>query len=785
MPYTITTKDGIAVDGIPDDVAKDDQRLKDLVNKLRAAGTKAGTFADTTVTPPTETTAPMTPMPVASSPMSRTEILGAAEVQPVTTPPQPSAGATTLGGFVKDAFGSVGKLRTVLEPVDTAIASVLPSQTDMDVATRGVVGGLASPVTILPDVSATIHNLLFPSDTKQSLMGTELQNVLSKLGVKEAETKAQQIMQVGVQAMTAGAANILTGSAMKAAPGVIGKVGEALAAQPVQQLVGGALGGTASESAAALGAPTWAQFVAGLVGGAVGAGAAGIRKVPSPKGPYSEAEDIGVTLMTSDVRPPKTMPGKLVQTAGELLGTSGKRQRQQVERVAAVKDMVRRYDAEDLGVSSDAVAQDLLTKRSADLDKWVTAKTEVIDKLSNSDPVVSKIKGQDQTRSERINDLATMEMNKYIKPAQQKELNRLREEVKIANVVPMSATNKKIDETIAYLNKLSPDMNAPVIKTLTLWKEALKNQDLVNIETLRKQVGDAFASPELASVRSTGEKALASIYPAVKEDMSNYIKAYGGEADLTKWEVANKELSKMADELDLSVLKRVLNKGEATPELIRSLLFNKDKSTVQTLYNGLSDKGQAAARAAIIAKAVVAGTNEAGEISPDKFTSAVAKLGAQTGVFFKGEDLKVLTGLKRVLDYTARAGVPQTKPPTGLKATLMLPVSAAALASIFGGGMKGFALTVGAGATIGGMARVYESKAVRDLLSKLPMLKQGSPEEAHLLKRILAAAQAVTASSSMRATQDNKTSPIFTATESDPSPHWHLPGSETELTVAQ
>jgi hypothetical protein len=115
----------------------------------------------------------------------------------------------------------------------------------------------------------------------------------------------------------------------------------------------------------------------------------------------------------------------------------------------------------------------------------------------------------------------------------------------------------------------------------------------------------------------------------------------------------------------------------------------------------------------------------------------------------------------------------------------MLPVSAAALASIFGGGMKGFALTVGAGATIGGMARVYESKAVRDLLSKLPMLKQGSPEEAHLLKRILAAAQAVTASSSMRATQDNKTSPIFTATESDPSPHWHLPGSETELTVAQ
>lgn len=627
-------------------------------------------------------------------------------------------------------------------------AASIPS--NLGAAARGVVGGLAAPVTVIADPLTHLINLLLPEKYKQLPPSAGLQTLLTDAGVPNAQTEAQKIMEAAVGGLAGGAGNVLVGSALKAVPGVVGRVGEALVAQPSAQLTGGATGGAASESAAALGAPPAIQAAAGLAGGAIGGGLGNTEAVASPVGPVREAVAVGVPLMTSDVRPPTTGLGKWVQTVSEIIGTGTVRQKQQLKREAALQDFVHTYGADDLNAASGTVMQDLLDKRSADLNRWTTAKDEVLQKLSNP-PVDGETFGR--TPQERINDLATLEANRVITPAQQVELNQLRANPS-KRVVPMTSTNVKIDEAVAYLTSLKTDAVKPAIKALTDWKQALQGQDLANVETLRKQIGEVFVAlrPD-TNVPTASETVLASIYgkkdangipvDGLLKDMTDYIKANGGQADLDKWLVANKNLASMMHELDLRVLKTTLDKGEVTPEQVQNMLFSKDQSTVAALYRNLTPKGQAAARAAVIAKAAVDKTGA--EVSPDKFVDNVKKLSTQVGVTFSGDDLKALDGLVRVFEYTKRAGVQQAAPPTGLKGALMLPVSAAALTSIFGGGLKGFTGAVGAGLAVGGAARVYESKAVRDLLTKLPTLKAGSDAEQAVLKAIVVRAQTLNA----------------------------------------
>lgn len=304
--------------------------------------------------------------------------------------------------------------------------------------------------------------------------------------------------------------------------------------------------------------------------------------------------------------------------------------------------------------------------------------------------------------------------------------------------VPMTNTIKRIDDSIQYLGQLKTAQVNPAIKVLEDYKEAFQGQDLRNVETLRKQLGDAFKAPELTTLRSTTDKVITNIYGAVKADMADYIEKTGGQKALTQWATANKELSKMMEELDLSVLENMLKRGEATPEVVSNMLFSRKRSDVAALYRNLTPDGQASARSAILAKAA----EKAGEdLSPDKFANEVKRLGTQTGVFFTGDELKQVEGLVRVLDATKRASQASVMPATGIQA--VIPAGAAALASYFGKGLTGFVASMGAMAGAGGMARLYESKAVRNLLMKLPAVKKGGPEETALFKRLLEAAQAV------------------------------------------
>ena len=119
-----------------------------------------------------------------------------------------------------------------------------------------------------------------------TLLGTQfdtpsmaLENLLTSIGVPEAKTAAERVLQTTAGAVGGGAGMIGLGRGLMAqAPGAartaMTGIGEILAGQPTAQLVGSATGGAAQQITAEAGGGPLAQLAAGLVGGVGGTAAA-------------------------------------------------------------------------------------------------------------------------------------------------------------------------------------------------------------------------------------------------------------------------------------------------------------------------------------------------------------------------------------------------------------------------------------------------------------------------------------------------------------------------------
>lgn len=429
----------------------------------------------------------------------------------------------------------------------------------------------------------------------------------------------------------------------------------------------------------------------------------------APKEVVADAKQANIPVLTSDVRPPRTFIGNAVRATGEripFIGTGPVRAAQQAARIDAIKSVAQDYGAatgdELANPAIDSVAKDLATRRGAELDRLTAAKTSVIEK--------------------------------------------------VPGVVPVPSTLSAIDQQIGKLQAVGTDAANAVIGKLQNWRQAVQaGKNLPTIELIRKEMGDAFKDPNLAAIRSTGEKALTAIYGPLREDMGNFIKANGKQGDFAKWQNANDALSGMAGELKVNSLKRVLNTAETTPENVSSLLFSNNPSDVRRLYAGLSPLGRSKAQAAILQKAV---ENSGGleNLSPDKFASQMTRLAKSVGVVFQGDDLARIEGLTRVLKTTQRAAQAAVAPPTGVQ---NVPIAMA-------GGLTallGLPKAIAAAGGIGGLARAYESAPVRNLLLKIGQSKAGSVQEGQLMKRLGTAVAAVAGnqarSTSIGALNDN------------------------------
>ena len=527
----------------------------------------------------------------------------------------------------------------------------------------------------------------------------KLNELMTRAGVAEPTTAIERLFQSAAGSAADVATGVGAGQAlMKSAAPVAQAAGAMLAEQPAAQLAGGVGSGLAAQAASELGLGAAGQAAAALIGGMAGSRAARTQVIPAAQANaaeralVTEAEKVGVPLMTSDVAPPRTFAGKAAQALGErvpVVGTGPVRQAQQEARISAVRDVLNDFGASSAAQASDAVMVDLQATRGGSLSKYASQKTDVINRLSQ------------------------------------------------AGTVPVPGAIAAIDQQIGKLTALKTKELRPVIERLEDWKQSIQGQNLTNIEDLRKQLGEAFKAPELASVRSTGEKALSSIYGALRDDMGAFIRDNGQPQDIAKWTDANKKLASMAGELKNGALKSALEKGTETPEAIRGILFSSKPSDVRLLYRNLSDAGRENAKAALLAHAAEkATTNDV--LSVERFVSQVDKLGPQFGVFFKGDDKRRIEGLTRVLGATRRAAEAGVMTNTGQQA--VPAATALAAGQVSGSALGGAAALGGAGL----MARLYESPMVRNLLLRIPSTKVGSPEEAAILKRISGAMTART-----------------------------------------
>jgi hypothetical protein len=560
----------------------------------------------------------------------------------------------------------------------------------------GALKGFGEAASMIGDpVQRLVNSILGKNDM---LPSEALPIFLERIGDPDPQSHSEEILKSigegigGTAAMTAaGGLPMLAGGA-----GATGTktLGQAAIKEGVKQAAGGAAYGASKEVAEQAGAAPLVQEAIGMGASVFGSGVAGMRPKALPKAPLQEAENIGVRIATSDIRAPKTFAGKWLQGLGEkipIFGTGSYRKAQAAERIAAVDDLVRSYGADEMRDFSTDIMKDVLETRSDKIAILGTKKSNIIKKLSAEG----------------------------------------------SGIVPMTKTIGKIDETVARLKGLNNKEVQGAIDILEDWRKSIQGQNLENIEDLRGIIGAAFKKPELASSRSIVDKSLSGIYDSVRSDMGEYIRRNGGQADFSEWKKANDALSATIDELKIPTLKAVLKKGTSTPEQVNKLLFSSNKSDVKALYRNLSPDGRSSARAAIIAKAYKDSGGEV--ISPNRFVKNVKDMGEQVGVFFTGDDLAQLEGLQKVMDYTRRAEQAAVSPATGVQN--VIPVSAAALASYFGGGMEGFVGAMSAGAGIGGALRVYESKPVRTILAKLPQLAPGSAAEKNAMEQLLIAAQ--------------------------------------------
>ncbi len=558
----------------------------------------------------------------------------------------------------------------------------------------GIVGLAADPFA---DATRRVINLALEDKIPQSSFRGLIKGFLDDAGVPEPETTLEKIVSSVNEAVVGGGGTIGLGRKLvtEGAEFVTKEVGSALAAAPTTQLAATATGELAAQGVREAGGGPLLQFGANLAAGGVTTGI-GSKIGGTPTAPSQAADDIAlgkefdVPVLTSDVRPAETFAAKTGQTIGErvpVVGTGPVRVAQQEKRVEAIKDVLIEFGADDVAKLSDDVMGDLVKTRGDAIQKFSGAKTEIIDRLD--DP---------------------------------------------ASAVPVERTLKTIDEEITQLKGLKTEELAPAIKILEDWRNAVQGQGIKNLEALRRQIGETFASPDLVSVKGSTQKALNNIYGSVRADMGEFILNTGGPADHKKWQVANQKLSEMMGELSKTALKSALNKGTVTPEAVKGLLFSKKPSDIKSLHKNLSPKGRATARAAILSE-IASKSMTGGIISPAKFITQLGKHKAQFDVFFQGDKGIQIDGLKRILQVTERASVSGVAPPTGVQNTI--PILGVILTDLVGSMGAAFASATG----VGGAARLYESKAVRDALTHLSRTKVTSKGEAVAVKRIIAAAQ--------------------------------------------
>jgi len=391
---------------------------------------------------------------------------------------------------------------------------------------------------------------------------------------------------------------------------------------------------------------------------------------PEVQKTIANAENAGITPMTSDVLPPSNAFTRGLMQGGEgaFLGTGAKRGEQYAARSKLVSDYLNKF--------GEYNPDDVVKSLHSGLGGKRTQAGGVLDDITNrmgSSPVEN------------------------------------------ANSI------KAIDTGISRLERLGTSADQHLLNTLRNLKGEISTTGL-DFDLLKQHrtafrsnvQGDAMVFPDRA--KSTTNM----IENAMSRDLRNSVEATLGPSDAAKYIKANSDYSHIYNKALNKRISGVLNraKNEATPELINSVVFSRNASDIKRIWPELNESGKDAMRAAYISKIA-----EKTGGSPAKFLTEVAKLKKQAGgevynVVFRGQHLKELEALNDVLRLTSRADSANVVTQTGQ--ALANPIRIGNAIPTLGASLAGEA-------GYGVMMRVYESRPVRNALLRLAHTKAGTP----------------------------------------------------------
>ncbi|EOC0414965.1 lytic transglycosylase domain-containing protein [Cronobacter dublinensis] len=391
------------------------------------------------------------------------------------------------------------------------------------------------------------------------------------------------------------------------------------------------------------------------------------------------AEQNNVPLTTTDVIPPTSRVGRAAQTTAEnipFVGTSGMRAAQQESRSQLVQNFANKF-----GDYNPA---------------------EVVNSLK------SKTSGIKQAAGRRLEQVQSAMSGVSIQP---------------------SRAIQQIDDEVARLQKLGGVADNDTISKLQAYRDELAkgNVDLEQLSNLRSQFRmDVKGERPVMPTRS--DAAVQRVYRAMTGDIDSAIGQSLGNDVLRRYRQANAVYADEASKLQNTRLRNVLMKGDLTPEVVNNMLFSKNKSEIQSLYNSVGQTGRVQMRNGIIGKAM-----EKSGGSPDQFLRQLNIMSNQTGIAFKGEDAAYIRGLKNYLESTKQAARAGVSTPTGQQAVPL----------IMGFGAAANPTAAAAGVSYGLIARMYESKAVRNAMLRLANTPPGSSAFEKAAANVAAAIKAV------------------------------------------
>lgn len=416
------------------------------------------------------------------------------------------------------------------------------------------------------------------------------------------------------------------------------------------------------------GSPAFATFVNIIpdiiaeVGGAGIARGAATRSALSPVTSQAKRSAIsaidsadsatGIKQLTSDILPPETRLGKLLQSQGELVA-GFQRKGQQAQRVRAIENLANNYDVID-GVGFES---------------------KIVTGLKNSVAESKKAIG-------KLYDESTAKLDKL-------------------GAVPLTKTKKLAQSVIDRETSKGTLANQSVIDDMQSLLDAPNDLSFELVKEIRSGVGSNLEKVNRgAPVQGNADAGLLKrVYGQLSNDMADFAKNTDPKL-AASWKKANDVVSDFATSSNKRGAKAIIRSGDATPEIVDSLLFSGKNSDVEFLASNLDKSGKQAAKQRILQKVLEKSSIDGDDINPNKFLTQLNKNRNQIGKIFEPEERKAIFALRDQLAKTKRAQDASVATPTGQQLTI-----GAALAlpqALLPGVAQGF----------------IESKPIRNLLVK-------------------------------------------------------------------